>query len=322
VLVVLALASTAAAIKPWTSILEQHLAKAKPIEKTVLAEKEKKKEEAGHGGGDAVYHWGYGEKNGPKTWGNLYSDCSRSRQSPIDIKTLEVDESMHKQPLQCRFPTAEAKTLQVINNGHAIQVQGSDLFDNNGLAHSSTMLNGEIYSLKQFHFHGKAETRIDAKQFPLEAHFVHKDRKGNVLVVAVLFSEGKTDNPVIKALDWGNLKTPKKNTITVDVNPFLLFPNDSFEQYYFYEGSFTTPPCTEGVKWVVMKLQGYASKAQIAAFPFKNNFRPPQPLNGRKVYLSTTGSSLARRMGLHNPDDPNGYGWEAGFGDTASVWDR
>jgi len=64
VLVVLALASTAAAIKPWTSILEQHLAKAKPIEKTVLAEKEKKKEEAGHGGGDAVYHWGYGEKNG------------------------------------------------------------------------------------------------------------------------------------------------------------------------------------------------------------------------------------------------------------------
>jgi carbonic anhydrase len=283
----LAYASKAGAVKSWTSML---------TETQMLAD-------------GAVFKWGYDKKNGPSTWASQFSDCGKSQQSPIDIKTLKVDESQHKQPLQPQFTPAKAKALQVLNNGHIVQVQGSDKFDNNGLAHSSTLLNGERYHLLSVNFHGGSEHRINGKQFPLEAQFVHKSKKGRILVLAVLFTEGKTDNAVIKAINWAKLKNPSKVTVPSAVGVNELLPPTL--DYYFYHGSYTTPPCTEGVDWVVLKAHQSLSKKQIASFPIKKNFRPPQALSGRKVFRGATGTSLARRMGYINPDDPNGYGKEA-----------
>merc|ERR1712072_723569 len=289
---VLALASTAAAIETWTATLEQRLGKTKTTELAA-------KKAAAKKGAAAAYHWGYETATGPKTWAVKYPDCGKKQQSPINIITKKVDQTNHKQPFQMRLPTVKAKTLQILNNG-------------------------QTYYLQQFHFHHKSENRINSKQFPMEAQFVAKDRKGHILVVSVLIAEGKTDNPLIKALDWGKIKTVTKKDeigtiINADIGPFLLFPPSM--EYYYYEGSFTTPPCTQGVKWVVMMKQGYASKKQIAAFPFKNNFRPPQPLNGRKVLLSTTAISLARKLDYKNEDNWNGYGSEyTEMGDNQPLW--
>jgi len=314
---VLALASTAAAIETWTATLEQRLGKTKTTELAA-------KKAAAKKGAAAAYHWGYETATGPKTWAVKYPDCGKKQQSPINIITKKVDQTNHKQPFQMRLPTVKAKTLQILNNGHTIEVRGDNKPNNNGLATSNMLLNGQTYYLQQFHFHHKSENRINSKQFPMEAHFVAKDRKGHILVVSVLIAEGKTDNPFIKALDWGKIKTVTKKDeigtiINADIGPFLLFPPSM--EYYYYEGSFTTPPCTQGVKWVVMMKQGYASKKQIAAFPFKNNFRPPQPLNGRKVLLSTTAISLARKLDYKNEDNWNGYGSEyTEMGENQPLW--
>ena len=112
---VLALASTAAAIETWTATLEQRLGKTKTTELAA-------KKAAAKKGAAAAYHWGYEKVNGPKTWAVKYPDCGKKQQSPIDIITKKVDQTNHKQPFQMRLPTVKAKTLQILNNGHTIEV--------------------------------------------------------------------------------------------------------------------------------------------------------------------------------------------------------
>jgi len=222
-------------------------------------------------------HWTYEGKEGPKQWGNLdssYSACSIGHtQSPIDIKgarkadlpTLKFD--YHSVP------------LNIIDNGHTIQVN---------YAPGSTLTVGEkIYTLKQFHFHHPSEEQVDGKTFRLVAHLVHADADGRLAVVAVLFELGSA-NPLIDAL-WTNIPSEKQKpqdvpSVSIEVHDLLPKERD----YFTYAGSLTTPPCSEGVSWFVLKGYATVSPQQVAAFAkiYPMNARPIQPTNGREILQS------------------------------------
>jgi len=250
--------------------------------------------------------WGYETVNGPKTWSKTFPKCAGVQQSPIDIVTKKAVKGLSSQPVQPHILPCEKNTLTVENDGNTVKVQSKGF--HGGLKGSTTLLNGEEWSLQQFHFHHTSENTVNGKALPLETQFVHKNKRGKIMVLSLLWTEGKADNPQIKILNWAAVKEKKIVTLNAALLPHTMLPTTM--EYYYYTGSLTIPPCTEGVTWVILKNMATLSKAQIASFPFKNNFRPPQPLNSRKVLYGSTGESLARKMGYINPDDPNGYGPE------------
>jgi carbonic anhydrase len=222
-------------------------------------------------------HWSYSGETGPEHWGELnpeYSACSQGKtQSPVNIgKTPPT-----------KLPRIEfnyrPSALAVVNNGHTIQV--------NYPAGSKIVLDGKSYDLVQFHFHHVSETTINGQHWPLEGHLVHKSKDGNLVVVAVLFGEGRA-NPAIKEL-WSHLpkeEEQESKPAGVEVSASQLLPEN--HTYYTFPGSLTTPPCTEGVTWLVLSHKMTASKQQIDAFAalYPDNYRPVQPLNGRAILLS------------------------------------
>ena len=116
-------------------------------------------------------------------------------------------------------------------------------------------------------------------------HFVHKNAAGKLAVLGVLLKEGN-ENPAIKTL-WDNLPTDRDAESSpegIKFNPASLLPRE-FE-FYSYEGSLTTPPCTESVSFFILRTPVNVSSAQVTAFPFKNNARPVQPRNGREIVMN------------------------------------
>jgi carbonic anhydrase len=219
-------------------------------------------------------HWSYEGSAGPEHWGELSADfktCHNGKfQSPIDIRnTIEG----RLPPLRLEFHTAAEK---LVNNGHTVQVDVDD--------EDNFMLDGEIFRLKQYHFHTPSENQINGHAYPLEAHFVHANADGEIAVIAVMFEVGKENsalNPLIAAM-------PKQENQAVEVKQRMdltpLFPTD--RHYYRFSGSLTTPPCTEGLRWLVMKQPVTLSQSQLQAFQqaLKNaNNRPLQPLHGRLI---------------------------------------
>lgn len=229
---------------------------------------------AGHGG---AVHWGYQGDIGPAHWGDLSADfhlCKDGKsQSPIDIVgAVSVD-----QPA-LTFNYANT-TLSVVNNGHTIKA--------NYAPGSSINVDGETYQLLQFHFHSLSENKVEGQYFPLEAHLVHKNAAGKLAVVGVLFEEGPA-NSLLERL-WGYTPSKVNSTTTVataSINVSDLLPSQA--DYYGFTGSLTTPPCSEGVKWMVLQKPVSVSPAQIAKFrSFFNDLetkRPVQALNGRVIY--------------------------------------
>lgn len=219
-------------------------------------------------------HWGYAGHEGPAHWGELdagFGTCATGKnQSPINL-TGYTDAELP--PVTFHYTT---RGTEILNNGHTVQVN---------VAPGSTIdVNGRNFELKQFHFHTPSENHIDGKAFPMEAHFVHADKDGNLAVVAVMMNDGATNKALAKV--WSELPTKAGDhqTLTAQVDPAALLPTD--RDYYRYDGSLTTPPCSEGVTWLVMKDPVTASKAQVdqfaAALPGPNN-RPVQPINARLV---------------------------------------
>ncbi|WP_341676560.1 carbonic anhydrase family protein [Niveibacterium sp. SC-1] len=218
-------------------------------------------------------HWSYEGEGGPARWGSLqpeFAVCAKGqRQSPIDIHDgikVELD------PLQLDY---KPSYFRIADNGHSIQANvGSGLF---------LKVMGHSYELQQIHFHRPAEERIDGRSFEMSAHLVHKDLDGRLAVIAVLIERGNA-NPLVQTL-WNNLPLEKYESYSpsVPINPTDLLPADP--RYYTYMGSLTTPPCTEGVLWMVMKQPVQLSPEQIAIFSrfYSNNARPVQPLDGRTI---------------------------------------
>jgi len=221
-------------------------------------------------------HWGYGEA---AKWGDLsaeFKECKLGKeQSPIDIATKATE----KAKLAAIGFNYKAGAGEVVNNGHTIQVNLAD-------AGSAKFAAGD-YQLLQFHFHTPSEEKVDGKNFPMVAHLVHKSAAGGLGVVGIMFKEGKENAALKSVFEAMPVKEGGMSALKGKLDPVDLLPAD--KGYYAFKGSLTTPPCSEGVAWHVLKQPVELSKAQIEAFRklYKMNARPVQPLNGRKVQEST-----------------------------------
>ncbi len=247
-------------------------------DKAEKAEKSDKADKAGahddaHGPAAVHAHWAYDGDTGPDKWAGLndqFSNCAKGqRQSPIDIRDgIRVDAPEIKFDYQPSF-------FQVVDNGHTIQV---------GVGGNRIVLVGRTYELVQFHFHRPSEERVNGQAYDMVAHLVHKSADGKLAVVAVLLEIGKA-NPVVKTL-WDYLPLERNDEVAppdVPIDMTQLLPVS--RKYYTYMGSLTTPPCTEGVTWVVLKEPVTVSAEQVSIFArlYRNNSRPIQPSNGRLI---------------------------------------
>lgn len=218
-------------------------------------------------------HWSYSGDKGPEHWAELspqYSACSGENQAPINLtEFIEAD----LEPIIFAYRAGGDK---ISNNGHTVQVSYEE--------GSTIGVDGQTFHLVQFHFHAPSENHLNGKSFPLEAHLVHADKDGNLAVVAILFTQGKANEALAKA--WAKMPQHAGDehafSSLIDASDILPVDRD----YYRFNGSLTTPPCTEGVRWLVMKHQVSASKEQIEKFvrtiQHPNN-RPIQAPNARVV---------------------------------------
>jgi len=220
-------------------------------------------------------HWTYEGHSGAEQWGNLHSDyatCKQGQaQSPIDIQHSAVA-AAELSPIGFEYAPSAAK---VANNGHTVQID----FD----AAGHIKLGEESFRLHQFHFHTPSEERVNGEHYPMVAHMVHRSDEGELAVVAVLFKEGGKHEALDKVFAAMPDEAHAKAELAEAFHPAHLLPEE--QDYYHYIGSLTTPPCTEGVRWHVLRQPVEVSAEQIAAFKqlYPMNARPVQPLNGRAV---------------------------------------
>ncbi len=225
---------------------------------------------SGHGA-----HWGYTGHDGPEFWGDLSNEfavCkSGKNQAPIDIDGMTEAELS---PIVFHYASTQ---MDIVNNGHTIQV--------NYAPGSTITVDNHTFNLLQFHFHTPSENTVKGQFFAMEAHLVHADKDGNLAVVSVLFEEGAS-NPLIDTV-WASMpeKTGESKMVSeVSLNVADMLPSN--KAYYRFNASLTTPPCTEGVRWMVMKVPVNVSKAQAKKFNDVmggDNNRPVQPVNARPI---------------------------------------
>lgn len=225
----------------------------------------------------SVAHWTYGRHDGPAEWSALspeFATCGLGKhQSPIDIRHAKAADLP-----EIAFNYQQAP-LAVIDNGHTIQV--------NYAPGSWIEVGGARYELVQFHFHKPSEEKINGKAHAMVAHLVHKNADGKLAVVAVLLDGGGA-NPMIDAI-WKNLPKEKQKEIVVPnvtVDAAALLPKD--HGYYTFQGSLTTPPCSEDVTWFVLKAPLRIATGEIARFGtiYPMNARPTQSANGRLIQMT------------------------------------
>ncbi len=148
---------------------------------------------------------------------------------------------------------------------------------------SSIEWNGEMFKLEQFHFHSQSEHTIEGKRFPLEMHLVHKSNEGKLLVLGILF-DNEVYNPILGELwkDPPDIYHKKKTSLEIDVSQLI----DLDQGFFFYEGSLTTPPFTEGVVWILQNKIAMVSEAQVDAYRAifrKETYRELQPASSNSV---------------------------------------
>ena len=223
-------------------------------------------------------NWSYTGKQGPAFWGVLSPEyhlaADGQKQSPIDIRTDDVVDS-DLPALTFRY---RSERLSIVNNGHTIQ--------HNEQPGSFLQVGDKVYALEQFHAHVPSEHTIDGKHSDMEIHFVHKSETGHIAVVAVLANAGNDGSVELPV----HIRLPQTVDAVVEPtqsrNPTDFIPQD--HGYATYSGSFTTPPCTEGVRWIVMNSPIRITPSTLMKFrqTLGRNIRPVQPLHERKVAIS------------------------------------
>lgn len=235
----------------------------------------------------AQVEWSYHSPTSPSRWAQLsenFLTCDLGvSQSPLDIESGENGGLINVSPPASNREHVinwKSSKLNLINNGHTIQAN----YD----AGSSFQFEETEYDLKQFHFHSPSEHILNGRQYPLEAHFVHSSAKG-LLVVGVFFEAGRTHDQLAKI--WANAPAKEGQEVKFSddlfANEFLPTQTESFS----YLGSLTTPPCSEGVQWIVMKNPVEASLSQLQKlqkFFGGSNNRPIQAQNGRLIEAQMT----------------------------------
>lgn len=219
-------------------------------------------------------HWAYHGIEGPDHWAILtphFSSCETGvHQSPINIALHPTHQPGGELSLEY-----QSTMVQMINNGHSIQV--------NVEPGSMALVKGRPYKLRQFHFHEPSEHRWNGKLLTMELHLVHQDPRGHVVVVAVPMELGAENTTL--ATFWNQLPITVGLPFLVkgEFNPEDLIPET--RHFVSYEGSLTTPPCTEGVQWIVFQQPIQISARQLAQFlaVCGDNARPIQALHGRDL---------------------------------------
>lgn len=224
----------------------------------------------------AAPHWGYTGHAAPEHWGELapdYALCALGRaQSPIDLAEAQP---AALDPVVFRYGQV---ALHIRNNGHSIQVE----CDGAG----GIELEGRLYNLLQFHFHAPSEHTVAVRYYDMEAHLVHKSAQGELAVVGVFLTSGRHHAGI--APFWERMPPHGGESYATQefiVRPEVLLPVS--RRAYRYEGSLTTPPCSEGVQWIVLAEPVEISPEQLAAFRalYTGNNRPPQPRHGRTLWI-------------------------------------
>jgi carbonic anhydrase len=221
--------------------------------------------------------WSYDGAKGPEHWGDLdmeYATCKVGKeQSPIDIRTVKKAELP-----AIRFEY-KSGPLRIVNNGYtAVRVNYAP---GNG---DFLIVGDKRYELTQFHFHHPSEEYIHGKPYDMVIHLMHEASDGKVAAVAVLLKAGSANGTIQRLWEYMPKTEGKEQQIAgVEVDPSGLLPHDT--SYYTYMGSVTAPPCTEGVRWFVLKTPLEISAEEISAFAklYPRDVRPLQPLNGRVV---------------------------------------
>jgi len=225
-------------------------------------------------GNSMASDWGYSGHGAPEHWGELdpaYEMCGKGvNQSPIDLTGFIESELA---PISFNYT---GLATEVVNNGHAIQA--------NYTSGSTIEVAGKSFELKQFHFHSPSENTINGEFFPMEGHFVHMAQDGSLAVIAVMYKVGAENEGMRKIWKQMPDKVGDKVAMASQVKAEELMPEN--RDYYRFNGSLTTPPCSEGVVWLVLKEPVTVSQAQVDAFVHvmhHPNNRPVQPTNARPV---------------------------------------
>jgi len=243
--------------------------------------------------------WGYKGNTVPERWGQLdpsFVLCSTGdRQSPINLVKRKAQPADYSLKLAYQdaplYLVDDGNTdLQIgheqyiINDGHGVQVN----FNHPSSKESLSFAN-QPYHLEQFHIHTPSETQIKHQTFPMEIHFVNQGEDGKVLVIAVFAKAGSANTELQKIVDHLPVEEGKELEVKGEkINPGHLMPTT--KSYYSFMGSLTTPPCTQGLQWVVMDQPITVSPAQILLLRKAaggSNARPVQPTNHRVVSYST-----------------------------------
>ena len=218
--------------------------------------------------------WQYEGEQGPSHWGTIApttASCEKgTHQSPINIRTTPHATSVHDELLIHYNPSA----AKVVTSHHTIEVD----FQSGG----ALEIFGRSYALKEFHFHEPSEHQLNGRTYPMEAHLVHRDESGHLVVLAILMDLGVETAPL--GAIWERIPTEKHGEMRdLLFNPQDLLPKDL--HHYAYDGSLTTPPCTEGVHWIVLKEPIAITTGHLERFVslIGHNARPVQPLNEREI---------------------------------------
>jgi len=220
--------------------------------------------------------WSYEGKTGPLNWGKLdhaYKACSDGHeQSPINIRGARLNKSL--QPVEYHYMGG---SITLENDGHAI------------IAHvhpgSYILVDGARYDLKWFDFHRPSEEAVNGKLTDLDVHLFHESSDGKMVMIAVRFALDRGEANSLLAALWPHLPAAPGSTakITDMIDPGGFLPED--RGYWTYMGSLTTPPCTEGVRWIVYQDPLTISLSQVRAFDrlFHINSRQLQDTHGRRI---------------------------------------
>ena len=218
--------------------------------------------------------WEYMGVEGPQHWGMLtpeYQACeSGNRQSPINIAMPQAGYGQEQLAFHYR-----PSHVHELNNGHTIQVSH--------LSGSRLLLNNQPYALRQFHFHVPSEHHIEGHPFPMEMHLVHQNPKGHIVVIAILMQADAEQPRLQDFWEWLPAQRGHEVSLPLQLNIGDLIPNNT--HHYSYTGSLTTPPCSEGVHWLVLKSPIHVTHEEVTQFHhlIGNNARPLQPVLNRTI---------------------------------------
>ena len=221
--------------------------------------------------------WSYEGATGPEHWGELapeFALCgSGLEQSPVDIDD-EQDAS-----LPVLLANYKPAPVTIENNGHTVQ---------HNISNGSTLkIGAQEVQLLQYHLHTPSEHTVNGASYPMEIHFVHKTPSGQLAVLGVFVRAGAFNSALEQVFKYSPKAKGSSNVPTISIDLQKLLPRNVVANYVHYQGSLTTPPCSQGVKWFVNQTPISASAQQIAKFKqlFHGlNARPTQDLNNRVIY--------------------------------------